>query len=205
MDSKKTKSKENSAVTNFLPDREIRDPNSSALVAVFYVLRRQPWKILAIRVWDTMKQMLQAALLAALLGALVQPASAQARTYDVITADVPFKFNIGNRTFRPGQYQFIMVGNGLLALRDAKAHVIDSLTTRSIEIGEPAPTSKLVFDTKTKHARLAQIWLSGSSQVVEILGEEYTVRKPSSPPPAIPWDVNIDSLFDRRTAPGLKP
>lgn len=191
-------------MTNFLPDQEIRDSNSSALVAVYYVLRRQPWKILAIRVWDTMKQVLQAALLAALLGTLVKPAAAQARTYDVLTADVPFKFNIGNRTFRPGQYQFIMVGNGLLALRDEKAHVIGSLTTRSIETGAPATTSKLVFDTKTKHARLAQIWLSGSSQIVEILGEEYTVRRPSSPPPAIPWDVNINSLFDRSTAPGMK-
>ncbi len=180
---------------NLLPDRDIREPNSSALLAVYWVLRRQPWKTFAIRTWDTMKRYL----LAALLAALLLPAAAQARTYDVFTADVPFKFHVGNRTFRPGHYQFIFVGTGLLALRDAHARVVASLVTRSVETSTPSPASKLVFK---KHAELAQILIENRSQVVEVLGEELAIRQPASPSPALPRDV--DSLFDRRSAPGLK-
>src|SRR5580704_752781 len=97
----KNSKQEKLAVTNLLPDRDLREPNSSVLTAAFYALRRQPWKSLAIRTWDTMKRFLQLALIAASLTAMLPPATAHARTYDVMNADVPFAFSIGERTFRP--------------------------------------------------------------------------------------------------------
>ena len=184
-------------MTYLLPDRDLREPNTSVLTAAYWVLRRQPWKTFAYRTWDTMKRFLLSTLLAASLSALL-PALAHARTYETFTVDVPFKFHVGNRAFRPGRYQFIFAGPGLLALRDAKQHVIATFVTRSIETGKPSPDSKIVFK---KHEQLAQIWIENRSQIVEILGEELAIRQPA---PAIPVPLDVDSLFDRRSAPGFR-
>jgi hypothetical protein len=149
-----------------------------------------------------MKFLLHATLLAALLAACQQSAMAQARTYDALGVDVPFKFNIGNRTFRPGHYQFVLVGPGLVALRDAKAHTIASLITRSIEIGWPAPETKLVFETKKKQTQLARICIQFRLQVLEVLGEQVAMRQSSPLPAAEPAEVGL--LLNRRAEPGLK-
>ncbi len=151
-----------------------------------------------------MKRCLQLTLLATCLATL--PLAAQARTYHVLSTDVPFKFDVGHRTFRPGHYQFILIGPGLLAMRDSRERIIASLISRSRETGGPAPASKLVFNTPKKHhAQLAEIWIKDRSQVLEVMGEEVAVRQ-SYPPPAPPNvdSLYIDSLFNRPAAPGLK-
>lgn len=207
-------SKEKSVVTNLLPDREIRDSNSSALVAIYWVLRRQPWKTMAVRTWDTMRRFLLSTLLAASLGALLPPIaharsndvpSTQARTYDVLSTNVPFKFKVGDRTFRPGNYQFIFLGPGRLAMRDSNLHIIAAFTTRSRETGDPALVTKLVFSNHKKHSQLTQIWIENRSQVLDVLGEEVALRPtpPSSPLPPM-FTPDIYSLFDRGAAPGMK-
>jgi len=127
-----------------------------------------------------------------------------AGTYQVLTTNVPFKFKVGARTFKPGQYQFIVPGPCRLAIRDSHKHFIASLITRAREIGGPAPATKLVFVIPKKHpARLDQIWIENRSQVLDVVGEEVAMRQPSPvPAPMLPPDVN--SLFGRRAAPGLK-
>jgi len=90
-------------VNNYIPRGEFRDTNSSAVLAVYRILRRQPWKTMAITTWDHMRRFLHLALLATSLGALL-PTLAQARLYDVVSSNVPFKFQIGERTFNPGRY-----------------------------------------------------------------------------------------------------
>ncbi len=149
-----------------------------------------------------MKFLLHSTLLAVLVTACLQPAMAQARTYDALGVDLPFKFNIGSRTFHPGHYQFVFVGPGLVALRDDKAHTIASLITRSIEIGWPSPETKLVFETRKKQTQLARICIQYRLQVLEIMGEQVAMRQTSPPPAADPQDVS--ALLDRRSAPGLK-
>lgn len=188
-------------MTNSYPTREI-DLNDSVLVAVFRILRRQPWKTWTARTWDTVSRLFLSAVFATSLTALLVTA-AQARTYDVLTADVPFKFNIGNRTFRPGHYQFIFVGNGLLALRDSHAHVIASLVTRPIQAGAPVPATKLVFTTHEKHAQLSEICIENRSQILEVLGEQLAVQQ--SPPPLSPsLPAEAFSLFGRRDGMRLR-
>jgi hypothetical protein len=149
-----------------------------------------------------MKFLLHSTLLTALVVAPLLPLSAQARTYETLTAQVPFKFNVGDRTFRPGQYQFILVGQGLLAIRDAKAHIIASLITRPVETSGPSASTRLVFDMKKHHARLAQISLENRSQVLEVLGEQRAMS--SSPPQAPSLPTGSFSFSNRSDVPRLK-
>jgi hypothetical protein len=149
-----------------------------------------------------MKVLLRSSLFTALAALLLLPAAAQVRTYEVLTAQVPFKFNVGDRTFRPGQYQFILVGPGLLAVRDAKAHIVASLVIRSVETSGPPTSTTLVFDMKNHHARLARLSLENRSQVLEVLGEQRGMA--SSLPPASPLPSDIFSFSNRENVPRLK-
>lgn len=188
---------ENNFVTDLLPNHDPREYNSSALVTAYDFLRRQPWKILAATALDAAKRFLQLTLLVAML----LPVLAQARTYDVMHAEVPFKFDIGSRTFRPGHYDFIMVGPGLVALRDSHSHIIASLVVRGRETEAPLPISKLMFNKQKKHFQLAEVWMEKHSQVLEVVGEELAVRLPL-PAPTIHPDI-VNSMFERRQS-GMK-
>lgn len=131
-------------------------------------------------------------LLALLTTFLFLPATSQVRTYEVITATVPFKFAVGDRAFRPGRYQFIIVGTGLLALRDEHQHVIATLVTQSIETGGPSPGTELLFNkTKKNRSQLARITLANRSQVLDVTGEQLAIlssRPAQMPSSALPID-----------------
>lgn len=122
-------------------------------------------------------------------------AAAQARTYQVIAADVPFKFTAGQRTFRPGHYEFILVGTGLMAVCDHHRHVVASLVTRSSDEAQPSLSTRLVFDRSKKKARLEKIYVERRAQVLEVVGEQLAIR--STPPPAPPFPVGLS--FSVRT------
>lgn len=175
-------------MTSLLPHQEYHEPNTSAVSDLVLILRRQPWDQWARKTLDLMKGLLQLALPMALLSALLLPISAHARSYDVFSADVPFKFNVGDRTFDPGRYDFIFAGPGLVTLRDSKAHVVATFVARSIAASEPASASRLVFRHQKKHAYLSQIWIESQSQFTEILGEELAMPAPTLAPsvPIIP-------------------
>lgn len=119
-----------------------------------------------------------------LLSVLVSllPAAAQAPTYKVIAADVPFQFTAGERTFRPGHYEFILVGTGLMAIRDHHKHLVAALIIRSSDETKPSPGPRLVFDRSKKKPRLEKIYLENPSRVLEVVGEQLAT--PSTPPPA---------------------
>ncbi len=176
-------------MTNTYSYPEMHEPNSSAVMAVFHVLRRQPWNQWAAKALDVTKRLLTVALVAASLTALVPSAAAHARTYEVLSADVPFKFAVGDRTFGPGHYQFIFAGTGLVVLRDARQHVVASFITKWVETSEQAAETKLVFDTpQNKRARLAQIRIQSRSQALEFVGEELAVQS-LRPPISAPVDA----------------
>ena len=160
---------------------------SSALFGAGRALRRQLWELLATTRWYVVTRLLMAAVLAVSVLALERPAAAEPHTYQVITANVPFQFFVGDRGFHPGQYDFIMVGNGLLAIRDAKKHFIASLVTRSSEADGPT-SNKLVFTHRKKRAYLTQIFLEGSTQFMEVRGEQLAID------PALPL-LQLDPDF----------
>jgi hypothetical protein len=151
-----------------------------------------------------MKFYLYSTLLAVLLLiSQLTAAVAQARTYETLTFDVTFNFDIGTRTFRPGHYQLVFVGADLAVLRDEKKHTIASLITRPIEIGWPSPETKVVFENQKKNKRLSRICIQYRLQVIDVVGEQLAIRQPS-PVLAPPVPFAIGSLFERRSAPGFK-
>jgi len=187
-------------VANLYPNCQL-DLNESVLTAVFRVLRRRPWTNLGQRARNAMGRLFLYALFATLL-AILLAAAARARTYDCVDVDVPFKFDLGHRTFPPGHYQLVIVGSGLMALRDAHKHVVASVVTRQVENGGQAAETKLVFTKEKKFPRLSQVVIANRSQALEVLGEELAIRR-STPQVEVPPYV-INSLFERQGSPGLK-
>ncbi len=190
-------------MSNSLPNPEPRDYNSSAVLAVYDILRRQPWKAMAITTWDHMRRFLHLALLATSLGALL-PTLAQARLYDVVSSEVPFKFQIGERIFNPGRYYFILAAPGVVAMQDSHGHIVANIATRPRTTGGLASSTKLVFNTHSKTAQLIQIWASKDQPGMDVVGEEKTVRTVQPAPPVNTWAPGFDLLMQRPVAPGLK-
>lgn len=194
-------------MSNSLPNIEPRDYNSSAVLAVYDILRRQPWKTMAIRTWDTMRRFLLATLVAASLAtsfAVMLPTLAEAKTYPVLSSYVPFKFQIGEQTFQPGRYDFIVAGPGIVAMRDEHEHFVASITTRSRTNGGVTISPKLVFNTHTKTAQLVQIWAAKGEPGMDVVGEEKAVRPVQAKSPMNTFQPGYEFLLDRPSAPGLK-
>lgn len=148
-----------------------------------------------------MKGVFRFAVFATLLAASLSQAEAEERTYKSVNVDVPFKFNVGQRSFHPGYYQFLFVGTNLMAVRDAHAHIVASLVIRYVETGTPAPATKLVFHPEKKHLYLAQIKIRDQSRILEIVGEELAIYPSTPPTPAPP---EIFSFNDRRMGPRIR-
>ena len=94
---------------------------------------------------------------------------------------MPFKFQAGGQTFRPGTYQFTFAGVGLLAMRDHRGHVVARLTVRPI--GPAAPSaSKLIFHRSRKHLQLDQIQVESLALTFEVLGAELAIPSAGTQP-----------------------
>jgi hypothetical protein len=132
---------------------------------------------------------LAALLLGAGAAAQDQP-QAHERTYPTFAVNVPFKFTVGQRTFAAGNYQFILLGPGLLAVGDLhKKRMVATLFTRQMQTTAVPAATKLVFTIDRKYARLTSILLEHYTESLEILGEEVAMRQnPSQPLPQSMWD-----------------
>lgn len=190
-------------MTNSLPRGEFRDTNSSAVYAIYSILRRQPWKSMAIATWDTMRRFLHMALIAGSLAALL-PTLAHARLYDVVSSEVPFDFQIGERTFKPGRYDFIMASPGVVAMRDSRKRIVANIATRPRTTGGLADKPKLVFNTHTKTAQLIQIWVTKDQPGMDVVGEEKAVHSSAAAPLMNTYQPGLEFLMQRPSAPGLK-
>jgi hypothetical protein len=190
-------------VNNYLPRGEFRDTNTSAVYALYSILRRQPWKSMAITTWDHMRRFLHLALIATSLGALL-PTLAQARAYHVVSSDVPFTFQIGERTFKPGLYDFIMASPGVVVMRDSRGHIVANIATRPKTTGGLARNIKLVFNTHTKTAQLIQIWAAKNEPGMDVVGEEKSVRTTQPAAPVNTFEPGFEFLMQRPVSPGLK-
>jgi hypothetical protein len=131
-------------------------------------------------------------------------ASAQsaARTYPVVTAHIPFQFAVGRRKFKSGNYQFVVLGPGLLAVLNTKTRGFVRFTTRDAQLIEVPATTRLNFTNSGKRYRqLTSMLLEGHARGLEIVGEEAAVRQ--NPPWAAP-PMPVELFVPRSKLP-LRP
>lgn len=108
---------------------------------------------------------------------LMHAAGAQTRTYLAFESNVPFSFSVGDRKFHAGNYQFLVVGAGLMAMRDGHGNMLTTLLTRDLRGEERSGSQpRLVFEKSKNHTRLTSIWMAKGIQGFEILREEVASR-----------------------------
>lgn len=112
-----------------------------------------------------------------LMAATLLPAQEQKRTYQSFNANVPFAFSIGERKFHAGYYEFVVAGQGVMAMRDAHARVLATLITRQLQGEERDVEPRFVFEQKNGHTRLVSIWMKKGTQGFEIVKEEVAMRQ----------------------------
>ena len=84
--------------------------------------------------------------------------AAQAQSTSVITVNVPFEFNFGDRTFPAGEYSLVQPIQHLLVLRDSRGHYIARAFTGGIESLTPAEATKLKFSNSDGQHVLTEVW-----------------------------------------------
>ncbi|HVO81486.1 MAG TPA: hypothetical protein VMT28_12185 [Terriglobales bacterium] len=110
-----------------------------------------------------MKHLIARTLTSLSLAVLLLAGMAHAQYASVIKLKVPFEFVVGGQTFPAGEYSLVRTAPYLLVLRDAQAHSLMNVITRSTEAAS-APTSPRVrFYTDGERHVLAQVWQQGDS------------------------------------------
>src|SRR5262249_22041703 len=71
-------------------------------------------------------------------------AVAQTGTYQAADSRVPFSFDIGDRKFHAGDYEFVVRGQGLMEMRNGNGRVLTTLLTRDLRAEQPGQP-RLVF------------------------------------------------------------
>lgn len=129
-----------------------------------------------------------------LASVLTLSAGAQNRTYLAFDTNVPFSFQIGDRKFHAGDYQFVVTGAGLMAMRDGKGNTLTTLLTRDVRAAEPTGPTRLVFEKLHGRTRLLCIWMNNSVQGFEILKEEVVASPLQPSPPELILNMPTNAL-----------
>ena len=97
-----------------------------------------------------------------LIGAMAVAAQAQNNGHRQLRANIPFQFNVGNKTMPAGEYLVRSVSDDSSVLnlqsRDGKAGAM--LLMRTVE-GKVQPSAKLTFNRYGNQYFFAQAWLDG--------------------------------------------
>lgn len=112
-----------------------------------------------------------------LLTALLLPARAQNTAYQTFKATVPYEFKIGKHKFKPGAYELIVVGPGLMVVRDARGQVLTRLLTRAIQGPQTTSPPHWVFEVRKGPVQLTSVWMQNNAWGLEILGEEVAMQQ----------------------------
>ena len=105
--------------------------------------------------------------LAVLVGSMAVVAQAQAMSHTELRANIPFRFNVGDKTMPAGEYRILSISNDSSTVvvkiegLENKSSVI--LQMRATE-GRPNESSKLIFNRYGNKCFLAQAWIEGDRQ-----------------------------------------
>jgi hypothetical protein len=111
-----------------------------------------------------MKNLVARTLTSLLLGVLTLGPVAQAqRAEQVIKANIPFEFSVGDQVFPAGNYSLVSTPPALLDLRDAQGHIVARVVTNSVETLKTPVSPRLEFNSEGGRYSLAQVWQENHS------------------------------------------
>jgi hypothetical protein len=120
-----------------------------------------------------MKNLVARTLASLLLGVLTLGSVAHAQHAEqVIKADIPFEFSVGNQVFPAGNYSLVSTAPALLDLRDARGHILVRVLTNSVETQQVPVSPALEFYNEGSRYSLAQVWKENNS-----IGQELPQSK----------------------------
>jgi hypothetical protein len=86
-----------------------------------------------------------------------------------ITANIPFEFNVGDKTLPAGQYSVARINSDGTQLRISNREDGASRLTQTVQDNEPKEQSVLVFNRYGDRYFLSQVWLTGERVGREML------------------------------------
>jgi hypothetical protein len=89
--------------------------------------------------------------------------SAYAQSPAVMRFNIPFTFNVGDKTFPPGQYSIAQPMQQFLVLRNERGQTIASTLTQGIESWTVPEISKLRFRSVDGQNVLSEVWRQDDS------------------------------------------
>jgi hypothetical protein len=103
-------------------------------------------------------------------------AGAHGQTADhVIKVNIPFSFEVADKTFPAGFYSFLQSAPYLISVRDAQGRTLVNLVTGSVERADTSGGAKLDFYVDGDRHVLARVW-----QEHDALGHQIPVSKRST-------------------------
>jgi len=121
-----------------------------------------------------MKQLIARTLTSLLLVVvwLAGTAYAQSTTW-VIKVNIPFEFNVGDKTFPAGDYSLAQPLQHFLVLRDSRGQAIASAFTEGIESAAPVAAPKLRFYSADGRHVLTEVWQQQESSGQRLFPARY--------------------------------
>jgi hypothetical protein len=117
------------------------------------------------------KQSLRIFLMFAILVHLTM-SSAQAQTANEQTAQVPFSFAVGGKTFPAGEYSVKRLNpqsdKAALQIRSADGRLSKIVLTVPVQAGSAAESAKLIFNRYGDQYYLAQVWTPADNTGLEL-------------------------------------
>jgi hypothetical protein len=110
-----------------------------------------------------MKQLKKHILTSLLLTVVWAAGTAYAQISPVLRVNIPFQFNVGDRSFPPGQYSVVQPLQHFLVLRDARGNTIASTFTEGVETLSAPDISSLKFVSEGGQNTLNEVWTQYSS------------------------------------------
>jgi hypothetical protein len=87
----------------------------------------------------------------------------------VIKVNIPFEFNVGDKTFPAGAYSLVQPVQHYLVLRDSEGRNVASVFASGIDSSTAPASSKLRFESAGGQHILAEVWQQQDSSGLRLL------------------------------------
>ena len=104
--------------------------------------------------------------------AVLAAASAQAQSNNAQTANIPFEFSVGDKTFPAGEYSVARLNpqsdKAALAIKSADGRMSKIVLTMPVQAGRAQEIARLVFSRYDNQYFLAQVWTPADNTGLEL-------------------------------------